>query len=569
MSNSATTINYGLNDKPPLLTNIFLGVQHVIMLTSMFVFPILLVAAANADMAVAMKMIQASMLVMGVGTLILSSKNRFLGSGYLASPLNDPSFFPVSLAAVKLGGLPLLYTINYIQSVLQAGLAFIYADLRKYFPIEITGLVVLMIGISIINIGISNAVGGAAHLEDLHWDLASLLISLSTLFVMIIFSVWGGKKFLKYALIIGIIWGCSIAVVTHELVLSKQVFAPDHWFSLPSIVGIHLGNFNFDILIPMIVAVIAVTLKSAGGIITAQKINDPKWARVDPVSVRRGIMGTAVISLFAAILGAMPVGVSSINMGLEVTTGCTSRAIAWSIGIIMIVLSFFPAASMIFVLLPKPVLGAMLLYVISSLIVTGIQIMMSRMMNARRLYMIGIPIIMSLTFEFIPQLQRDMPEILRMLVVSPLTSATILALLINFIFLIGSTKKLALQVDISTPFAAQIHTAMHAFGSEIGAVPEGIRKSTKAITDCLYALKNQGIENNKVQIKLQHDDYNLSCQIIYQGAPLNLDTSIIKETFTAKEKIHDVAISSLKSHVDSIKISTQGKEQELFFVIQQ
>ena len=569
MATDTSTINYGVNDKPPILINIFLGVQHVLMLTVIFVLPMLLIVAANSNMETAIKIIQGSMFVMGVGTLLLSSTNRFWGSGYLASPISDPSFFPVSLAAIKLGGLPLLYTINYVQSVLQIGLSFVFVDLRKYFPIEIMGLVILMIGISIISVGISNAMGGVERIEGLHWDNISILISASSLFVMIIFSVWGGKRFLKYALILGILWGCGFAVVTHRLMFTTQSLAVPHWLSLPSVVGFNLNNLNFDLLVPMIVAVIAATLKSTGGLITAQKINDPNWVRADPVSVRRGLLGVGISSLLAALCGALPMAVSSMNMGLEVATCCTSRAIAWSIGIIMVTLSFFPMASMVFILLPKPVLGAMVLYVISSLIVTGIQVMMSRTMNARRLYMIGIPIIMSLTFEFMPQLQRDMPEILRILVVSPLTSATILALLINFIFLIGTTKKLAIEVDITTPFPIQINSALHAFGANIGALHNSIDRCTKAITDCLFALKSHSLKNNNIQIKVQYDEYNLSCKIIYQGMPLNLERPHINVSETQTDKINKAALVSLKSHVDSVKSTTHGNEQVISFVIQQ
>ena len=113
---------------------------------------------------------------------------------------------------------------------------------------------------------------------------------------------------------------------------------------------------SWDLVLPLLVAVIAVTLKAMGGLITLQKINDPNWVKPDLVNIRKGLMTTGICSLFSTTLGGMPLGISSINVGLEITTRCMSRRIGWVLGAIMIVLSFFPLASEFFVILPKPVM---------------------------------------------------------------------------------------------------------------------------------------------------------------------------------------------------------------------
>ena len=109
---TASGNEYGLNDKPPFHTNLFLGFQHAVMLTAMFLFPILIMSAAHGSMLGELHMIQACLFTMGLGTFLLMLSSRFIGAGYLASPVNDPACFPLSMMAVKIGGLPLLYTIN-------------------------------------------------------------------------------------------------------------------------------------------------------------------------------------------------------------------------------------------------------------------------------------------------------------------------------------------------------------------------------------------------------------------------------------------------------------------------
>jgi NCS2 family nucleobase:cation symporter-2 len=440
--------------------------------------------------------------------------------------------------------------------------------LRKFFPVEISGLVIFMIGISIITVGISNALGGVGNIEHLHLDSYSCLVSFVSLIVMVSCSVWGGKRLSCYGLILGLITGLILSAVFH---LFKHVtpLPGNHIFSLPTIVGFHFSTFHWDFIIPMIVAVISVTLKAMGNLVTVEKANDAEWVRPELKKIRRGLFTTGLGSLFSTILGGLPMGISSGNIGLSVTTRVTSRRVAIPVGILFILFSFSPVVSELFTLIPKPVLGAMLIYVISSILVAGIQVMLSRMIDTRKLFTIGLPIIIGLAFEFIPQLRHDVSPMFRPIIASPLTTSTVLAIVLNMFFQLGATKKANMDIDLKEYKNADIKNFMHKEGSLWGAMPSTMYRAGKTVADSLIAIKDMA-SDSAVELKLFYDEYALTGELTYAGRSMELDIEETIKMMTSKRKnIDALAIHTAEAHADSVESLSSGDRQILRFVINQ
>ena len=563
-----TTLNYAVDEKPPLVTTLFLGLEHIIILTVAFIFPILLISAGHDSIEGAFHMIQATMLAMGVTTILLAISRRFFGSGYLCCAINDPAYLPMAFVALKIGGLPLLYTINYLQSIIQILFAELIFRIRRWIPVEITGVVVLMIGFTLIRLGISNSLGGIDQVFHLRWNEHATLISISSLIVMMVFSVWGGKYFAKYGLIFGVVWGVILSAIYGDLHSHlDRVYVPG-WFSLPEISSFPVQIIHWSYVWPLLMAVFAVTINSMGNFITSQKVNNAQFVRPNYNNVRKGLLTTGFGSLLASLFGGMPLGISSINTGLAITTHSMSRVIAFPVGIVFILASFFPHIIQVFLLIPKPVLGAMIIYVVSSLLVVGTQIMLSRMVNARRLFIISVPLIIGLALEFMPQLQSDVPPILFPLVVSPLSTATLLALLLNLFFQFGVRKTAQIKVDLKQQCTTAIHGQLQNLGSDWGALPLTIARANKTISDTLFVLENIDVKNQEVMINLHYNEYSLECEMIYTGKPLDLSVCDANLPENANFVLA-VAIRAAKSQVDSLRQKSDGSTQHLIFTIEQ
>jgi NCS2 family nucleobase:cation symporter-2 len=93
------------------------------------------------------------------------------------------------------------------------------------------------------------------------------------------------------------------------------------------------------------------------------------------------------------LLGGIGQSTFSSNVGLSLATGATSRSIAIPCGILMILLAFLPKLAALFAVMPDPVIGAIVVYVACYMILAGIQVITSRMLDARRIFVVGIALI--------------------------------------------------------------------------------------------------------------------------------------------------------------------------------
>ncbi len=87
--------------------------------------------------------------------------------------------------------------------------------------------------------------------------------------------------------------------------------------------------------------------------------------------------------------------------------------------------------------MPAPVMGAILVYVSSFMIVSGIQIILGSGMDTRKTFVIGIPLIFGLSLDINPALFADIPPLLRPLFESALTLSTVMAVLLHQLLRFG------------------------------------------------------------------------------------------------------------------------------------
>jgi NCS2 family nucleobase:cation symporter-2 len=86
--------------------------------------------------------------------------------------------------------------------------------------------------------------------------------------------------------------------------------------------------------------------------------------------------------------------------------------------------------------MPAPVMGAVGIYVISFMIVSGLQIILSNKPDNRCIMVIGISLIFGLSVEMLPSLYISAPKALRFLTESSLTLTTVLAITLNQLLLL-------------------------------------------------------------------------------------------------------------------------------------
>jgi NCS2 family nucleobase:cation symporter-2 len=425
---------YGVDDRPPFFVTILLGLQHIFTMSSMLVLPVVIVQEIGGSFPEVNSVVSFSMIAAGFGTILQSLKKGPVGSGYLCPNLCGPSYMAVSLEAGWLGGLPLMHGMIMISGLTEMAFAQIIPKLRKLFPPEITGLVVLMVGVALIPLGVSKFLGIEYAGDIIEPD--KLLIACITLGTMIGLNIWGKGKIRLYGVLIGIVAGYSLSFLAGYIGSAeiKQV-SETPLFALPG-KGVSMFRYSFDLslLMPFILISIIQCLKSFGNIITCQKLGDADWKEPDLKNVGKGLMASGISVFTCGFLGGVATDTSASNVGLSAATGATSRVIAWSAGLIFIFLGFLPKIAAIFTIMPLPVMGAIVVFVTSYMLISGMQIILANTITTRMIFIIGISMIFGLSVDITTSLFMTVPSWLAPVFSSSLTVSTLMAVILNQVF---------------------------------------------------------------------------------------------------------------------------------------
>jgi len=379
---------------------------------------------------------------------------------------------------------------------------------------------------------------------------------------MIAFNIWGKGKLRLFSVLLGLIIGYIAAIITGILTTEDLKYIVDApVLTIPKF-GYYGISFKAALIMPFIIAALSSAIKTMGDLSTCQKINDADWKRPDMKNIGKGILACGIGNIFSGITGSLGQSVSSSNIGLSIATGATSRRIAFATGIIIILLAFFPKLAGIFVIMPTPVMGACLIFSVSFMIIAGLQIIMSRMLDARKTFVVGVSIIFGLSVSFNAELYKTFPEWIQPVVSSSLGLSTVCVIVLNLVMRIGIKKKVSISLKSGKDSAETILPFIEKQGSTWGARKDVMIKAASALNEFMEVSTMINLNNPEVEVTARFDEFNLDVEITYSGAPVNIpdvrpETDIILNTttgavnfalFMIKQLADNITISSKKDH---------------------
>jgi len=513
---------YGVSDSVPAPSLLPLVAQQVIMLSVDLIFPVLIVAAVGGTVEMAQTVVSMMMISMGIGTILQAWRNDSVGSGYFCAHETGTPYFPASVMAVQVGGFPLMCGMTLFAGIFQSFLSQIIHRLRILFPVEITGLIVTLMSITFITYALPNFIG----LDDQgQGSLPVSLLSVSALGVIIGMHIWGSKRMREYSIIAGIVFGYLGSYVFGLLPADKvEKFLSAPWIALPSFDHVGIA-FDYTLVLPFIVAAFCSSIKTIGNLTTCQKVNDDGWKRLDVKSVGNGLFAEGLGTMVGGLLGTMGQTTSSGSVGLSVATGATSRQIAFGTGICFIVFAFLPKIAALFAIMPQPVIGVILMVEIAFVVPTAMQICSSRMLNARRMFVLGI----SLTFGFgvviVPGFGDSFPLWLQPLTKNALALGTIMAISLHLLFRIGIATHQKLVVEPETDATDAVFLFFRECGGLWGARSDVVARTTSAVAQCIETLTEFQLVQGNINIDASFEEFNLNVDIEYEGVLPVLSTT--------------------------------------------
>jgi xanthine permease XanP len=514
MAKKPAGLIYGVDDKPPLIASTLLGLQHVFVMTAGWVMVVVIVTTIGGTQEEVTNVLRMSMIASGIATILQSLPNSPVGSGYFCPVSSGPAFLSASILAGKIGGLRAVFAMTVLSGLFEGLLARVLPRLRPLFPPEVTGLVVTMVGIQLVALGCPRFLGfqRGAGPQGIVTAVATV-----TLAAMIGPTIWGKGKLKLYPVLIGISVGYLLAYFLGVFQTERlQYMLASPMISLPR--KAHTGwAFDFALLPAFLIASLASTLKAVGDLTLCQKLNDADWKRTEMQSVSGGIFANAIGTGLSGLLGGIGQSTFSSNIGLALATGAASRSIAIPCGILMVLLALLPKLAAFFAVMPDPVMGAILVYVACYMILAGIQVITSRMLDARRTFVVGIALIFGLSIDMIPGLYRDVPNQIQPLFSSSLAISTVLVVILNLLFRIGVTKRQSLELTPGVDGSQKIFEFMETQGGVWGARRDVIMRATAALNEFVESAAGMGLVKGKAQTEVSFDEFNLDVDIRYDG----------------------------------------------------
>ena len=428
------------NYTPPMHVAIPLGIQHVLAMFIANITPAIIIAGAagfgfgsnSPDFPNMLYMIQMCMLLAGVTTLL-----QTIGAGPIGARLpivqgTSFAFIPIMIPLVAGGGVEAMAMVTggvLVGGLFQAALAPFIGRMRFALPPLVTGLIILMIGLSLLKVGIQYAAGGVPAIGKPEFgSLANWSVAGTVIVVTLALKFYARGMLSSAAVLIGLIAGYVLAymmgMVSFGNVGKASVFAMPKLFpfgiefAAGAIIGICLMSFISAIE----------TVGDVSGITKGGADREATDKEIEGATYADGL-GTALSSL----AGALPNTSFSQNVGLIAMTRVMSRHVATIGAIFLIICGLVPKVGAIIQTVPIEVLGGGVIVMFGMIASSGMKMLSEVNWNTRNMMIFGVSLSLGLGLLQAPEAMQHLNGTLKALLGTGLLPAAVCAIVLNLV----------------------------------------------------------------------------------------------------------------------------------------
>lgn len=444
-----------------------LGLQHVlVMYAGAVAVPLIIGRALKLPPEQVAFLISADLFACGLATLAQCL-------GILGVGIRLPVMMGVTFASVgpmlSMANDPSIGILGIYGSVIAAGIfgiivAPFISRLLPLFPPVVTGTIIMVIGISLMRVGINWAGGGIPFFTQTidgkvvqianpnYGQLQGLAIAFFVLLVILAFIRFGKGFVANVAVLLGIVAGGVLASVLGIMHFEKVAAAP--WFDV--ILPFHFGMPTFHLvpIITMCIVMIAVMIESLGMFLA---LSDMTGKPVDEKALARGLRADGVGTLLGGIFNTFPYTSFSQNVGLVGVTGVRSRWVTVTGGVIMLALGLLPKMAALVEAVPQVVLGGAGLVMFGMVAATGARILtgVDFKTNRNNLFIVAIAVGFGMIPLVSPNFFKALPHELHPLLESGILLCAIVAVVLNVFF--NGVKKSSTEEIVAAAKQAEAH----------------------------------------------------------------------------------------------------------------
>jgi xanthine permease XanP len=554
---------YAVDEMPPWPRLLFLGMQHAMLLSVNLVLIVIVFRRAGAGDAATLSALSLGMIALAISTVLQSIRRGPIGSGYLAPPVFSAIYIGPAVLAAGTGGLPAVFGMTMFAGLVEIGMAPLLRKLRALFPPAISGFIVVIVGLQLGVIGIGDLLG-VEHINrpTFHYHL---IIGGLTLGMMCALSVWGRGIARLICSMLGVVIG-MLASVAAGLVPadSMRSFLDAPILAVPE--PHYLAyDFRFSLVPAFLMAGTAAMLRTVGVITTCQKINDLDWKRPELNSIQAGIIADGIGCVLGGLLGVMGMNSAVGPVGVAKATGATSRYIGFSCAAILVIVAFIPKYAAVFLIMPQPVIGALMVFTASFMISGGIQLIVSRSIDGRATYVVGVSLLLGLSREVFPAYFKLGAPLLHQFTGSMMSIGVFSAFLLNLIFRIGATRSATLEFEDSDLPAAGLERLVRARGKAWSVPSDVIDRAVSSTEQVMQHLVDADLIVGPPSLTMTYNDFDLTISVRYQGSLLSLPNVGVRKHFFLEEESFSYGLADFLTGVypDRMEARTIGENAQI------
>jgi NCS2 family nucleobase:cation symporter-2 len=418
---------FQVEDRPPLFTTVLLAAQHMLAaLGGIIAVPLVVGAALKLPADQVITLINAALLGSGLVTLV---QCKGVGPVGIRLPCVMGTSFAFVGAAISIGlehGLPAILGCSLAASLVMIVGSCFMPKIRKLFPHAVTGVVVTMIGLSLVPVAVDWAAGGhapgAVYGSPLNLGIAAFVL------VTVIMLVQFGKGIVSAAAVvigmfIGYVACASLGMIDFSQVSNAPVFA------LPQ--PLHYGmSFPVAGIVAMAIAYLVTMVETTG---TFMALGAATNTKMRGKTLARGILCDGVGSAFSALMSSPPVSTFAQNVGVVSLTGVASRHVVALTGVMLFLAGLFPILGAVVVTIPQPVLGGAGLMMFAMIISAGIQLLSHVEHTKRNGIIMAVAIGCGLAVTVRPELLSKLPAFVKEVFGSGITVGALVAVALNLV----------------------------------------------------------------------------------------------------------------------------------------
>ena len=435
---------FGLDDRPPVLIAFFAAMQHMLAsIVGIVTPPIIISNALGLDVSDASYIISMTLLISGIATFIQAKRMGPVGSGLLAMQGTSFAFLgPIIGAAIAIKNQADAHTaLAVVFGCVMAG-SFIEMFISRFLHLAqkiitpvVTGVVVTLIGLTLIKVGLVSMAGGfyvMNNVPDAFASFQNLGIAFLVLTIIVALNMSKNQYLRMSSIVIGLAVGYVLAAVLGMVNFSK--LEGMSLFTVPQPLKYGL-DFSWGAFFAIGLVYVITAIESIGDLTATSMISkQPVKGDLYMSRIKGGVLADGINSFIAGLFNTFPNTTFSQNNGVIQLTGVASRYVAYFIAGILVLMGLSPVLAGIFRIMPEPVLGGATILMFGTVATAGIKILASQKLDNRSTLIIAVSLGLGLGVTMVPEVLKNFaPAEIRNVFASGITTGGLAAIVLNLV----------------------------------------------------------------------------------------------------------------------------------------